>query len=204
MPIGNAASRNLMIAFAAMAFINWGDILIGVLNDTLDVGVQLDVLRSLISSVLIGGILVAISFIRPRTPVHAEIKHTRAIDILFPSVIAFSARLVGLFVVLCALVGYIALARFASQQVVLTGAVLITMYIGILVGQAVSQAGSIARTSFGKNLVERFQLSAVRADQLSLLGGLLIYALTLLIGIPLILLSWGCAMRKCVCGQPAT
>ncbi|MAM09226.1 mechanosensitive ion channel domain-containing protein [Martelella sp. AD-3] len=191
MPIGNAASRNLMLAFTAMALINWGDILIGVLNETLDAGVQIDVLRSLISSVLIGAILVAVSFIRPRPPVEAEKKRTRTIALLFPSAIAFSARMVGLFVMLCALVGYVALARFAAKQVVLTGAVLITMYIGMLVGQAVSQAGSIARTSFGKRFVERFQLSAVRADQLSLLAGLFIYALTLFIGIPLVLLSWG-------------
>ncbi|MBB4123518.1 mechanosensitive ion channel domain-containing protein [Martelella radicis] len=191
MPIGNSASRNLMFAFTAMAFINWVDILIGVLNETLDAGVQVDVLRSLISSVLIGAILVAVSFIRLRAPAKEESKRTRTIDLLFPSAIAFSARVVGLFVVLCALIGYVALARFAAKQVVLTGAVLITMYIGILVGQAVSQAGSIARTSFGKRFVERFQLSAVRADQLSLLGGLLIYAMTLMIGIPLVLLSWG-------------
>ncbi|WP_319519454.1 mechanosensitive ion channel domain-containing protein [uncultured Martelella sp.] len=191
MPIGNAAARNLVLAFTAMAFINWIDILIGVLNDTLDVGVQVDVLRSLVSSVLIGCILVAMSFIRVRTPAGEETKRTRTLALLFPSAIAFLSRIVGLLVVLCALIGYVALARFAAKQVVLTGAVLITMYIGILVGQAVSQAGSIARTSFGKRFVERFQLSAVRADQLSLLGGLLIYALTFVIGIPLIFLSWG-------------
>ncbi len=191
MPIGNSTSRNLMFAFTAMAFINWVDILIGVLNETLDAGVQIDVLRSLISSVLIGAILVAVSFIRLRAPAGQESTRARTISLLFPSAIAFSARIVGLFVILCALVGYVALARFAAKQVVLTGAVLITMYIGILVGQAVSQAGSIARTSFGKRFVERFQLSAVRADQLSLLGGLLIYAMTLMIGIPLVLLSWG-------------
>ncbi|MET3598610.1 mechanosensitive ion channel family protein [Martelella mangrovi] len=191
MPVSDSAARNLTLAFTAMACINWFDILIGVLNDTLDADVRLDVLRSLVSSVLIGGILIAVSFIhtRPRETENGSRKKT--MRLLFPSLISGLARLVGLFVVLTALIGYVALARFVAQQIVLTGAVLITMYIGILVGKAVGQAGSFAHTGYGRRFIARFDLSQVRVDQLSLLTGLLTYTLTLMIGIPLIMLSWG-------------
>ncbi len=191
MPVSNSAARNLTFAFTALATINWADILLGVLNDTLDADLKLEVASSLIASVLIGSILIAVSFIRPRSLLGASKSKKRAIKMLFPSTIAVLTRLVGVFIVLAAVIGYVALARFAARQVVLSGAVLITMYIGMLLGQAVSQPGSFSRTSFGRRFGSRFGISGVRSDQISLLLGLWTYAATLIVGIPLILLSWG-------------
>ncbi|MEO1985688.1 MAG: mechanosensitive ion channel domain-containing protein [Martelella sp.] len=190
-PISNSAARNLTLAFTALAVINWADILFGVLNDTLDADLRLEVARSLITSVMIGTILIAVSFIRPRAPLGGATAQKRSIRTLFPSAIAVMTRLVGVFIVVAALIGYVALSRFAANQVVLTGGVLITMYIGILLGQAVSQPGSFARTGYGKHVVSRFGVSSVRSDQISLVLGLVTYAATFLIGIPMILISWG-------------
>ena len=190
-PVSNPAARNLTLAFTALAAINWIDILLGVLNDTLDADLRLEVARSLVTSVLIGAILIAMSFIRPRAPMGGKKAQKRSFKLLFPSIIAALTRLVGIFIVVAALIGYVALARLAANQVVLTGGVLITMYLGMLLGQAVSQPGSFARTGYGKHFVSRFGISAVRSDQISLVLGLVTYAATLFIGIPLILLSWG-------------
>ncbi|TCT38809.1 mechanosensitive ion channel family protein [Martelella mediterranea] len=194
-PIGNNAARHLTFAFTAIAAVNWADQSIAVLNDTLDVDFRLEVMRSLVVAILIGALLVAVSFIHPRRGEGVSetglSRRERLAKVMFPSFIAVAARLVGLFVVFAAIIGYVALARFVAMQIVLTGAVLITIYIGILVGRAVGQPGSLARTRNGRRFVERYSLTPVRADQISLLAGLAIYAITLAIGIPLTLMSWG-------------
>src|SRR5690606_35805793 len=59
--------------------------------------------------------------------------------------------------VLAALLGYIGLARFISQQIVVTGAILTTMYVGHLSGGAVSEIGAFQRSSIGRKLNTRFK-----------------------------------------------
>ncbi|WP_144409626.1 mechanosensitive ion channel domain-containing protein [Martelella endophytica] len=191
LPISDSAARKLTLALTTMVAVNWLDRLFAVLNDTLNADVHLEVMRNLITAVLIGSILIAISFIKLRAGEGTVAPGRGLLNFLRPSFIRLVVRLGGGFVVLSALTGYVSLARFAAMQVVLTGAVLITTYIGILVGQAVAQPGGMMRTSFGRRFVERFSLSAVRADQLSLVAGLVTYVVALVIGITLLLLSWG-------------
>eukprot|EP01035_Chromulina_nebulosa_P047829 gene47829-64867_t len=83
------------------------------------------------------------------------------------------------------------MARFLATQVVLTGAVVATMYIGILSGKAISAPNQFGVTRVGKALAKRFNLTPVALDQTGILAGLLIYAFALIAGIPLILMSWG-------------
>jgi potassium efflux system protein len=83
------------------------------------------------------------------------------------------------------------LARFAATQIVVTGAILTTMYIGYLSGKAISEPEAFAHTAIGRRVGERFQLGSMALDQFGLGAGLLISLLVLLFGVPLILLLWG-------------
>jgi potassium efflux system protein len=93
--------------------------------------------------------------------------------------------------VIAALLGYIGLARFISQQIVVTGAILATMYIGYLSASAISEIGAFGRTALGRKLDGRFQFDEAVEDQLGLVFSVIINLLVLAIGIPLILLQWG-------------
>ncbi|NEK55812.1 mechanosensitive ion channel family protein, partial [Rhizobium leguminosarum] len=86
---------------------------------------------------------------------------------------------------------YVGLARFVATQLIITGAVVVTMYIGLLSGKAISRQESFGDTFFASFLTRRFKLGPVAIDQAGLLVGLAIYAVALLVGIPLILLMWG-------------
>jgi potassium efflux system protein len=97
----------------------------------------------------------------------------------------------GATIVISALGGYIGFARFFAQQVVVTGAILVTMYVGFLSAGAISEIGAFSNTMLGRSLDERYRLDATRDDQLGLVAGLVINFLVLAIGVPLILLQWG-------------
>jgi len=74
---------------------------------------------------------------------------------------------------------------------VVTGAVLATMYIGILTGKAISAPNQFGETRVGQFVGRQFRLSAVGLDQSGIAAGLFIYVFALVTGVPLILMSWG-------------
>ena len=92
---------------------------------------------------------------------------------------------------MAALLGYIGLARFISIQMVFTGALLTTMYIGYLSARAVSEEGAFGRTAVGRRLERDFKLDPATLDQLALVVGIGINLLVAVIGLPLILFMWG-------------
>jgi small-conductance mechanosensitive channel len=99
--------------------------------------------------------------------------------------------LTGAALIIATLGGYVGLARFIATQIVMTGAILVTMYIGILTGKAVAKQNALADTVVGRYLEKRFGLGQVALDQAGLAAGLGIYVLVVLFFIPLILLQWG-------------
>ena len=190
--VSNAGARGIVIAVVAMTVVNGLDYLLSAISVALGSAVVLTVVKSLLASVIIGLILILMTFTRP---VLAESGDPDAPGRPWPRFLAGAARIAGLGLILSAMVGYVGLARFVSTQITLTGAVLVTMYIGILSGKAVSRQNSFAGTLVGQYMRRRFKLDAVGLDQAGLAAGFGIYLLALLTGIPLILLSWGFQVR---------
>jgi potassium efflux system protein len=104
---------------------------------------------------------------------------------------AILLRVFGAGLILAALSGYVGLARFVATQLIITSAIVVTTYIGLLLGKAISRQDNFGDTFLGRFLETRFKLGPVAIDQVGLVVGLLIYAVALLTGIPLILLLWG-------------
>ena len=109
---------------------------------------------------------------------------------------------VGIGLIVAALLGYIALAQFTAQQIVVTGAILATMSIGIQAARAVSQSGALRTSSIGR-MVNRRRTARrgetyrdARFDQIGVVASLMMGLLVLLVGIPLILLQWGFSARE--------
>ena len=187
-PLSNRGARSLSNAVLLMAVINGFDYFLGVISEQLASPVVLTVARSFVAAILVGLILIAMSFLRPRL---AEDGNPAEVGRPWPRWASLFLRGSGVVLMFLALTGYVGLARFISTQIVLTGAVLATMYIGILSGRAVSQRDNFAETAAGRKLADRYNLGAVALDQIGLVAGLSIHAFALIIGVPLILLSWG-------------
>src|SRR5690606_20396340 len=103
----------------------------------------------------------------------------------------FSLFLLGGVTIVAALFGYLGFARFMATQIVVTGAVLATMYIGFLSARATMEEGAFGQTALGRRLGQRFGLDQATLDKSSLVAGVAINIRVLVIGLPLILFLWG-------------
>ncbi|WP_455273392.1 mechanosensitive ion channel family protein [Rhizobium herbae] len=186
--VSDRGARLLALSIFAMAVVNGLDYLAGTISEVMGSPVILTVVKSLIATIIIGVILMAMSLIRPIVPAGETLDGPgkpwpRAVSLLF----VFT----GVALIIAALSGYVGLARFIATQIVMTGAILVTMYIGILTGKAVAKQNALGDTVVGRYLEKRFGLEQVALDQTGLVAGLGIYVLVVLFFIPLILLQWG-------------
>jgi small-conductance mechanosensitive channel len=175
-------------AMLVMALVNGLDYLFSTISETLNSPLILTVAKSFVASIIIGIILFTLSFVKPlaSTDIEGDGRDKR-----MPRWLSSLLRIGGLLLIGACLTGYVGLARFLATQIVSTGAVLATMYIGILSGRAISKQGIFAETLVGRYLGRRFGLGPVPLDQAGLAAGLGIYCAALAFGVPLVLFSWG-------------
>ncbi|SSC73184.1 unnamed protein product [Ciceribacter sp. T2.26MG-112.2] len=186
--LSDKGARDLNFAVLSMAVVNGSDYVLGAISETLSSPVVLTVMKSFLSSVVVGLIVVVVSFLRPMVAQSGDpSERGRA----WPKAVALPLRIIGIGLILLSAIGYVGLSRFLATQMVLTGAVVATMYIGILSGKAISAPNQFGETRVGRYLQQRFALKPVGLDQAGIAAGLLIYVFALSIGIPLILISWG-------------
>lgn len=186
--MSNRGAQLMFWLVLAMAVVNGADYVFGGISEALGSPVVLTVAKSFVAAIIIGLILMVMSRIRPML---AESGDPREAGRPWPRLISMALMLAGLGLVIMALLGYVGLARFAATQIVVTGAILVTMYIGYLSAQAVSGPSAFAETTVGRYVERRFGPGQVALDQAGLGTGLLINLAVLLIGVPLILLQWG-------------
>jgi Small-conductance mechanosensitive channel len=187
--ITDRGARFLMVAVLMMAIVNGLDYFLAAISEALGSPLVLTIVKSLIASLVVGAILIAISFIKPR--IREGESDVTDVGHPWPRFFAILLRVVGGLLILSVLTGYVGLARFASTQVVLTGAVFVLIYLGFLSGKAVSKQGAFRNTGAGRRLAERYRFGEVALDQAGLAAGLSFYAFALILGVPLILLTWG-------------
>ncbi|WP_411036691.1 mechanosensitive ion channel domain-containing protein [Shinella sp. BYT-45] len=186
--VSDRGAQLLWLLIFSMAIVNGADYFLGTISEVLGSPVVLTVVKSFFASIIIGALLVVTAFIKPvlhkgETPDSGGRPWPRSIFVLL--------ILTGLGLIFASLLGYVGMARFVATQIVVTGAVVVTMYIGFLSGRAVSAPNAFAETAVGKRLEERFGLSQVALDQIGLAAGLAIYLLIFVCFVPLILLQWG-------------
>ena len=186
--LSNKGARDVTIAIFLMAVVNGLDYLFAVISETYSSPVVLTVMKSLASSLIVGFLLFFVSFLRP---VLSDKGDPTAPGRPWPRTVAVTLRVVGVLLLVSAGIGYIGLSRFLATQIIVTGAVVATMYIGILSGKAISAPNQFGETRVGHYLAGRFKLGPVGLDQSGIAAGLLIYAFALIAGVPLILVSWG-------------
>lgn len=186
--LSDKGARDLNFAVLSMAVVNGSDYVLGAISETLSSPVVLTVMKSFLSSVVVGLIVFVVSFLRPMVGESGDpSERGRA----WPKAVALPLRIIGIGLILLSAIGYVGLSRFLATQMVLTGAVVATMYIGILSGKAISAPNQFGETRVGRYLQKRFALKPVGLDQAGIAAGLLIYVFALSIGLPLILISWG-------------
>jgi potassium efflux system protein len=183
-PVRSGAAAKLLWIMSATAMFSGFDFLASSIYETLDAPVSLTVGEALLATVIIGLLVLASGLVRPFADETGQPRR-------WPAAVRLFIYALGLMTIVAALLGYIGLARFISQQIVWTGAVLATMYIGFLSSRAVAEEGAFAHTAIGVRFQRWFKLDDAGLDQLSLLVSILINVAVVIVGLPLVLFQWG-------------
>nr|WP_246664005.1 mechanosensitive ion channel family protein [Phyllobacterium sp. SYP-B3895] len=177
--------RILMVLITATATITGLDYIADTINQIAASALSLTVAKSLFATVLVGLLIIAMAFLKPLED--AETGATKP----WPRAMRIFLFTIGLVPIIAAFFGYIGLARFVSQQIIINGAVLVTMYLGFLTARAVSDENALAGTKLGQAIQKRFGLDETTMDQLGLVASIVINVFVVILGIPVILLLWG-------------
>ncbi|MEZ2333638.1 mechanosensitive ion channel family protein [Mesorhizobium sp. RCC_202] len=183
-PVATGPARWLAGLTTAMAIVLGLNYFFSVVNEKMGSPLSLTIARGFVATIIIGVILILMSLIRP---FRAKDGSWRP----WPAWLRFLAIGLGLFTIAAALLGYIGLALFVSFQVVVTGTILITAYIGFLSARAIGEEGGFADTSAGRWLSANSSYEDTALDQLGLVVSIAINVMIVLVFLPLILLMWG-------------
>lgn len=185
MPIAPRSGRVLLVLATTAALVNGLDYVFSTVNQVLSSPLSLTVAKSLVSSLLIGALIIWIALLKPIQREDDGVVHS------WPKLAKILLFGLGAIPVISSLGGYIGFARFASQQIMVSGAFLIMMYLGFLTARAIIEEGAFKSTKIGHGLQNKFDLDDSSMDQAGLIVGILINLMVLLIGLPLILMQFG-------------
>jgi len=183
-PMETPAARTLYWLVWSMSVVTGADFVLTRVSTVLSSPLSVTVAKSLVATVIVGVLLILVSLVKP---FRAEDGSAKA----WPVLVRYLLRAIGAVTIIAAFLGYIGFARFVSQQVVITGGILATMYIGFLSARGLSDLGALRETTLGRRLLDRMKLDESAEDQVGLALSIVIYVLVLAIGIPPILLQWG-------------
>ncbi len=186
--LSNKGARSIGWCLLAVATVNGLDFVLNRISESMGSPVIVTVAKSFFAALIIGLIFIAVSFGKP---ILSKSGDPEAPGRRWPHGMAIILRVIGTALIFTAVIGYVGLARFMALQLIVTSAVIVTMYLGILLGKAVSDQDNFPETSVGRFLQSRASISSAMLDQAGLVAGLAIYVFALMTGIPLILLSWG-------------
>lgn len=187
LPIDNTAATRMRWLVVALAFVYSLTLLLDTIRYTSNAPFTVTVAQSLISSIVIAGLVIAI-LLTPRTkrPIPGDTPSFKWLSKLLWPLWA-----IAIIVMLTAITGYIGLARFISTQLVVTGTIISIFYLVMAWVAAVGESMADETAQVGRWLKDKAGLDQRRREQLSLPVTLLLKFGALLLVVPLILLQWG-------------
>ena len=184
-PVSNAGAARLCGLVISLAFVYGLTTLLYAITRLVQAPFALTIAVALPSSLLLAGLVVAIL----RTPLRSENPAAPSMR-LFRAVRAVVWTIVAA-IVACALAGYLPLARFLAQQLVVTGSILALVYLLLLWVDGFAQSVTDDNAVGGRWLKQRGHLERSRREQLALPIGLLLKLAVLVLSVPFIMLQWG-------------
>lgn len=179
------SGRLLVMLLTALATVVSFDHLLRTVYRVVEAPISLTIIKSFVTVFLVGILILAIAFIKPRRD--KETGESRG----WPTSVKIILILLGIVPVIFAFAGYIGLARYLTQQIVVSGAFLVLLYIGLQTGRALANEGAFANTYFGKMLANRFNFDPMRMDQFGLFIGIILNICVVIVCVPAIAMQIG-------------
>jgi potassium efflux system protein len=185
-PVSDRAARRICGLVLALAIVYGVTTLLYVVTRVVQAPFALTVAVALPSSLLMAGIITA-TLLTPLDGQHQD--GTRSPRIL--AILRIPVWIAVVAIVISTLAGYLALARFLAQQLVVTGSILAFAYLLLLWVDGLMQGLGDDRAATGRWLKERVGQQQARRERLVLPIGLFLKTLVIVLSVPLILLQWG-------------
>jgi len=177
-------ARVLVWLTTLLAVIVGMDGMAGFISDRLGSPLSVTIVKSLIGAILSSIVIIAIAQVRPFVDKDGTSRR-------WPSWFRFILYVLGIGSILAAISGYLSFAQFVSNQIVVTGAMLTTAYIGLLASRAISEEGGFAKTSFGRWMKTQNNVEDTKLDQFGVLASVVINVLIVIVFLPFVLFQWG-------------
>jgi small-conductance mechanosensitive channel len=199
-PVDDRTASRLLLFVKAILAVYILDTVLVEFGRAIYVPLVVTVAQSFITNIATAGLLAGL-LLTPFVPQTGPLRAVNGLDRLnidpvsrhAPLWIKLPLWLLTLGIIVTSGAGYVALGRFISQQIVLTGTVLAIAGLFYLAVRAVTRERSGERSRVGVALENRFGIDSARQRQLAKLGEIAaIFALALL-ALPLLLLQWGFA-----------
>jgi small-conductance mechanosensitive channel len=185
-PLADRQARRVARLLSAIAAVYALDGALTEASRAFFVPLALSVVQSFASSIAFAALLIGL-LLTPFTPQAASGPVSRHA----PHWLKLPLWVVAIGIVATALLGYVALARFVAQQLVLTGLVVLLTWLGYLAIRAVTREPPPRAIPVGDLLEQRLGLDASRRRQLTRLTELALTFALVIAALPFLMLQWG-------------
>jgi small-conductance mechanosensitive channel len=201
--VADRPARRIGWLLLGIAALYSADLALTSLNRVFYIPLSLSVVQAFIASMLFALLLIGLLLtpFQPAVPAsRIAMPHVArwVMNLALPDVARNEPRwlklplwIIALAIVLTALLGYVALARFIAQQAVLTGIVVVVGWLGYAAIRAVTRPEPERPIAVGRILTTQFGLDDTRSRQLSRLIEIALTLALVICAIPLLMLQWG-------------
>jgi len=189
-PVATSVAKRLNMLILAIAIVYGVDLFLSQLNRIFSLPLSLTILQSALASVIFTGLLVAIL----RTPFKAHRLAAAAGEkkpFQMSSLLKVPLWGIVAAVLVTTALGYISLARFLTQQTVVTGSILIIAYLAHLTISEFTDGFGDRESRSGHFLFKNFEISEQRGEQFGAVSMLGLNVLLFLTTLPFLALQWG-------------
>ena len=186
-PATDARALRINRLLGAIVAVTGIDLFLARLNEVLVSPLTLTIAQSFFASIVFAVLLVAVL----RTPVGVPTDRVGAPRPRWLTWLGLPLWALVIAILAAGAFGYIALARFLATQVVVTGSILVVLYLFLITNDEIANSIVNRESRIGRWLMVRMSVSPARAEQISVLALLLLNLLLVTVGLPVLLLQWG-------------
>ncbi|CAK01885.1 mechanosensitive ion channel domain-containing protein [Bartonella tribocorum] len=165
--ITSSSASQLVILLTSLGSILAFDAVFDSIYQIISAPLSLTIAKSFITVFLVAILLFIIAFI-PLQFRHKSFQGEKREPYFWPFYIRIPFIGLGLLLFVLNFLGYVGLARFIMQQIMINGAFLVLMYLGIKSAQEIGTKGQFMKTAVGHFLMQRFRLEEKTMNQLGI------------------------------------
>ncbi|WP_375612154.1 MULTISPECIES: mechanosensitive ion channel domain-containing protein [unclassified Bartonella] len=163
--IAPSSAYQLVILLTSLGGILAFDAVLDSIYQIISAPLSLTIAKSFIAVFLVAILLFIISFVPLRFR-RRRVQEEKKEPYFWPFYIRIPLIGLGLLLFVLNFLGYVGLARFITQQIMIDGAFLVLMYLGIQSAQALGTKDQFMKTTVGHLLMQRFHLEEKTMNQL--------------------------------------